>query len=117
MIHAVFFRDGERFTGFRASGHSGYAEHGSDIVCAAVSVLGCTCVNSLESVCGVTPDIAENDEGILTFTLPDQLGERQAHDAQVLMAALHQGISDVAQQYPKHVTLSYKNGGTYDDDP
>ena len=106
MIRTVFCRDGLRYTGFEARGHSGYAEHGSDIVCAAVSVLGCTIVNSLESVCGVTPDIAENDEGILDFTLPHPLDEHRAHDAQVLMAALHQGIADIAQQYPRYVTLS-----------
>ena len=106
MIRTVFSREGERYTGFRASGHSGYAEAGSDIVCAAVSVLGCTCVNSLESVCGVTPDIAENDDGILAFTLPHSLDVSRAHDAQVLMAALHQGISDIARQYPRYVTLS-----------
>ena len=106
MIRAVFSREGERYTGFRASGHSGYAEAGSDIVCAAVSVLGCTCVNSLEAVCGVTPDITENDDGILAFTLPHPLDGQRAHDAQVLMAALHQGIADIARQYPRYVTLS-----------
>ena len=106
MIEAVFFRKGERFTGFQASGHAGYADHGSDIVCAAVSVLGCACVNSLESVCGVIPAITANDDGILAFTLPDMPDEGQAHDAQVLMAALRQGIADIAGQYPQHVKLS-----------
>ena len=106
MIRAVFTREGERFTGFRASGHADYAEHGSDIVCAAVSVLGCTCVNSLETVCGLMPDITANDDGLLAFTIPHTPDPGQAHDAQVLMAALHQGIADVARQYPRHVTLS-----------
>ena len=106
MIRTVFFREGKRYLGFQASGHSGYAEHGSDIVCAAVSVLSCTCVNSLESVCGVVPVITANEDGLLAFTLPDTPDERQAHDAQVLMAALHQGIADIAGQYPQHVKLS-----------
>ena len=106
MIKAVFSREGERLIGVRITGHSGYADHGSDIVCAAVSVLGCTCVNSLEAVCGVTPQLAANDEGILDFTLPHSLDERQAHDAQILMTALHLGISDIARQYSRHVTLS-----------
>ena len=116
MIRAVFNREGQRYTGFQASGHAGYADHGSDIVCAAVSVLGCTCVNSLESVCGVTPDIAANDDGILAFTLPHSLDDGQAHDAQVLMAALHQGIADVARQYPRYVTLSIQERRENHDD-
>ena len=106
MIKAVFSREGERLIGVRITGHSGYADHGSDIVCAAVSVLGCTCVNSLEAICGVTPQLNANDEGILDFTLPHSLDDRQTHDAQVLMATLRQGISDIVQQYPRHVTLS-----------
>ena len=106
MIRTVFSCEGGRYTGFQASGHSGYAEHGSDIVCAAVSVLGCTCVNSLESVCGLIPEITANDDGLLAFTIPDAPDEAQAHDAQVLMASLHQGIADIARQYPRYVTLS-----------
>ena len=52
MISAVLFREDGRFTGFRAGGHSGYAEAGSDIVCAAVSILTCTCVNALKAYAG-----------------------------------------------------------------
>ncbi|MBQ4224751.1 MAG: ribosomal-processing cysteine protease Prp [Oscillospiraceae bacterium] len=37
MITANFFREDDSLTGFHLHGHSGYAEEGSDIVCAAVS--------------------------------------------------------------------------------
>ena len=37
MITIKLFKKGETITGFDVSGHSGYAEAGSDIVCAAVS--------------------------------------------------------------------------------
>ena len=44
----VFYR-GERIAGFRAKGHSGYAESGSDIVCAAVSAITQTaCLGLME---------------------------------------------------------------------
>ena len=65
MISALLLRNGDRFTGFRASGHSGYAEAGSDIVCAGVSVLGCTCVNSLESLLGVEVILKASEDGLL----------------------------------------------------
>ncbi len=35
------------------SGHSGYAEEGSDIICAGASTLFYTLANSLESICGL----------------------------------------------------------------
>ena len=37
MTRCEFFTQDERITGFSVSGHSGYSEAGSDIVCAAVS--------------------------------------------------------------------------------
>ena len=53
MTRCILFRDAEgRYTGFEVKGHSGYAEAGSDIVCAAVSILTTTCVNAMESVAG-----------------------------------------------------------------
>ena len=37
MTTVTFYTEGSRITGFDASGHSGYAEEGGDIVCAAVT--------------------------------------------------------------------------------
>ena len=37
MTKCEFFTEDDRITGFSVSGHSGYAEAGSDIVCAAIS--------------------------------------------------------------------------------
>ncbi len=107
MISATLLRESSGFSGCRISGHSGYDEAGRDIVCAAVSVLGCTCVNALESVCGVTPEILSNEEGLLAFDLPDRT-EAENEKAQILMRALKQGLSDLAEAYPRHVKLTIK---------
>ena len=37
MTTVTFHTQGSRITGFDAAGHSGYAEEGEDIVCAAVT--------------------------------------------------------------------------------
>ncbi len=107
MISAVLYRDGNRLTGYSASGHSDYAEEGSDIVCAAVSVLGCTCVNALESVCGVQVLMKENGPGILAFDLP-MLAAKEDREAQILMGALKQGLTDIQDNYPQNLHLSIK---------
>ena len=109
MISAVLFRDGSDLTGCRIEGHSGWASAGSDIVCAAVSILGCTCVNALESVCGVIPTITEYNEknGVLAFELP-VMTEAENGKAQILMGALRQGLEDLTAEYPQNVTLSIK---------
>ena len=109
MITAVLYREGENLTGCRIEGHSGWANAGSDIVCAAVSILGCTCVNALESVCGVIPEITEYNEkkGVLAFELPE-ITEADNEKAQILMKALKQGLDDLTAEYPQNVTLSIK---------
>ncbi len=107
MIEAVLYRDGETLTGFRARGHSGYAEAGSDIVCAGVSVLGCTCVNALESLLGIRVRLKGNEEGLLDFDLPPLSGEKEK-GARLLMGALGQGMSDLQESYPGYVHFEIK---------
>ena len=110
MIRAVLYRGADgQFTGYSAKGHSDYAEEGYDIVCAAVSILGVTCANSLESVCGITPEVLANDSGILQFRLPSSVSPEAMHDAQILFGFLHRGLADVAEQFPQDVNLSIQD--------
>ena len=108
MISAVLFRKGGEFTGFRASGHSGYAEEGSDIVCAAVSVLGTTCVNAMEKLLGVLAAVNENESGLLDFDLPEIPEAEKRSGAQLLMGALEQGLLDVQEAYPRYLKIQTK---------
>ena len=104
MISAVLYQGKDGLDACRITGHSGQAEKGRDIVCAAVSILGCTCVNAMETVCGIIPEITENDDGVLAFRLPEMTAEENAK-AQILMGALKQGLSDLAESYPRNITL------------
>ena len=108
MISAILYRKGGRYTGFRDRGHSGYAEHGQDIVCAAASVLEINCVNSLESLLGVRVSAeVEEETGLLSFDLPALEGETEK-GAQLLMGALGQGFSDLQEAYPGFVKFEIK---------
>ena len=108
MISAILYQGTDGLTACRITGHSGQAEAGRDIVCAAVSILGCTCVNALESVCGIIPLVTENEEGLLAFQLPEITPEENAK-AQILMGALKQGLTDLADAYPRNVTLTIQS--------
>ena len=108
MISAILYHGDDGYTACRITGHSGQAEAGRDIVCAAVSILGCTCVNSLESVCGLIPEVTKNEEGVLEFHLPEMTPEDNAK-AQILMGALKQGLTDLADAYPRNVTLTIQS--------
>ena len=108
MISATLYRGKDGLTACRITGHSGQAEAGRDIVCAAVSILGCTCVNAMESVCGIIPLVTENEEGLLAFQPPEITPEENAK-AQILMGALKQGLTDLADAYPRNVTLTIQS--------
>lgn len=103
MIRVTLRRAGEAYTGFEVKGHAGFAEYGKDIVCAAVSALTVTCVNALESVAGVKASVSVQD-GDMAVSLPPDAG----HDAQVILAAMVQGLRDTADQYPNHLQLTEK---------
>ena len=104
MISAVLYQGKDGLDACRITGHSGQAEKGRDIVCAAVSILGCTCVNAMETVCSIIPEITENDNGVLAFQLPE-LNPADNAKAQILMGALKQGLTDLAESYPRNITL------------
>ncbi len=104
MISAVLYQGRDGLDACRITGHSGQAESGRDIVCAAVSILGCTCVNAMETVCGIIPLVTENEEGLLAFQLPEITPEENAK-AQILIGALKQGLTDLADSYPQNVNL------------
>ena len=79
-------------------GHSGYATQGTDIVCAAVSVLFQTLVNSLTEY---TKDLVsariEPGDGALMWRGQCSKGARLLLDSCLL------GLRDVAEQYPEYV--------------
>jgi uncharacterized protein YsxB (DUF464 family) len=100
----VGYRDS--IVSLEADGHAGYASHGEDIVCAAISVLMQTAVNSLEAVAGLEYFIYEADEsGYMYIELPASMNEAKAHDADVIFRTVLTGLEGIADAYPKHIKL------------
>ena len=107
MIRIVAYRDNQsRWVGFSAAGHSGYAEEGSDIVCAAVSALTITCVNSLDALLGVTPEIEGGEDGRLKAMVTIPADTETAGRVQLLFDSLMLGLKQMAEDWPKYVKLS-----------
>ena len=61
MIQVTVHKKNQRIVSFEMTGHANFSEHGSDIVCAGVSALAITTVNSIEKLAGYQP-IVEVDE-------------------------------------------------------
>ena len=91
------------FTGFECLGHSGYADEGSDIVCAAVSILTFNFVNSCEKLLNIKTDVEERSkDAFLKVTVKDYSGE----DVQLLFRSLKLGLSEIEKNYKKYLRLT-----------
>lgn len=100
MITIALHRNKEfRLTGFEISGHSGYGEAGSDIVCAAVSALAQTALLGL----------LDYDEQHVQYEISDgALTVRVMKDGVVPQAILHTmelGLKEISKQYSEYVVL------------
>ena len=106
MTRCTLYVDGaSRITGFSIKGHSGYAEEGSDIVCAGISALVITTENALCQLVKLSPAERGGEDGFLEVMLPEKMTDTQIHDAQLLLSALHIGLENIAQAYPDYVRL------------
>ena len=107
MTRCTLFLDAaSRITGFSVKGHSGYADEGSDIVCAGISALVLTTDHALNRLVGISPVERGGDDGFLEVILPANMTESQMHDAQLLLSSLHIGLDNIAQAYPDFVRLT-----------
>ena len=109
MTSVTFFRQDDRLVGFRASGHTGYAEQGSDIVCAAVSALCQTAILGLRRVAGVpVEESVDEEKALLEWIMQDRFSPAQEHDAQILLRTLEEGVTDIKQQYPDFLRVIHR---------
>lgn len=79
---------------------------GSDIVCAAVSILMTTCVNALESVAGVAPLVERRErDAFMALTMPEVVGGQDLEAAQIVLRTGLQGFEDLSSAHPKHFRI------------
>jgi len=104
MTRCEFFTEGERITGFTVSGHSGYAEAGKDIVCAAVSAVVTMAEATINDVCGAKAKVrvGENDARI-TLKLPKSCDEEDT--VQAVLAGMMVTLIGLQEDYPDFIEV------------
>lgn len=99
MITAKYDRDGETHT-LSVNGHAGYADKGSDIVCAGVSAIVYALIGWLENNSEDTTFVSVDDsngEAVIACEGDDKVS------VAFYMAAI--GIENIANTYPAHVSI------------
>ena len=95
--------------GYSAIGHSGYAEAGADIVCAAISALTQTTLNGLANVLKAPVMFDQDDDGaFIEAKLTPEATENQVQQAQLLLVTLLEGLQAIQREYPRNLRIIFK---------
>ena len=104
MTKCEFYREGERITGFSVSGHSGYAEAGSDIVCAAISAVVTMAEATINDVCGAKAKVRVKEaDARVTLTLPASCDEEES--VQAVLAGMMIYLCSLRDDYPDFIEV------------
>lgn len=94
-----------RINGFTCSGHAGYSEKGTDIVCAGVSVLTQSAVLALEKLAGIKLKLKTDAKtGFMDCSwnnFPDKTGQ-----SDLLIGMVILGLTEIQKQYPDHLSVN-----------
>ena len=104
MTRCEFFTEDERITGFSVSGHSGYAESGADIVCAAISAVVTMAEATINEVCGAKAKVRVKDEQArVTLMLPAVCDEEDT--VQAVLAGMMLTLCSMRDDYPDYIEV------------
>ena len=104
MTRCEFFMDDDRITGFSVSGHSGYSEEGSDIVCAAISAVVTMAEATINDVLGAKAKVRVKDEQArITLTLPTSCDEEET--VQAVLAGMMVTLLSLQEDYPDFIEV------------
>ena len=96
--------DDDRITGFSISGHSGYAEAGQDIVCAAISAVVTMAEATINDVCGAKAKVrVKKEDARITLTLPTSCDEEDA--VQAVLAGMLLTLAGMRDDYPDYIEV------------
>ena len=96
--------ENDRINGFSVSGHSGYAEAGSDIVCAAISAVVTMAEATINDVCGAKAKVrVKEDDARITLTLPASCDEEES--VQAVLTGLMLTLAGMRDDYPDYIEV------------
>ena len=104
MTKCEFFMEEDRITGFSISGHSGYAEAGQDIVCAAISAVATMAEATINDICGAKAKVRVKDaDARITLTLPASCDEEET--VQAVLAGMMLTLCNMRDDYPDYIEV------------
>ena len=115
MTKIVFFRSGGSFYGFEEHEHSGYADAGEDVLCAAISAMTMLIINTVEVA--YASDVEYTiDEGATNIrvrskaALPEfEDDERKRYAVSGLFLSYYYQLNELVEEYYDHLEVDVKD--------
>ena len=106
MTTVSFHLEGSRIVGFDVQGHSGFADEGSDIVCAAVTSAVRLCECAINDVLGLEASVkVRQKDASISLKLPGGLGQTNESTCQTLLTALMVYLTELHEEYPENISV------------
>ena len=115
MTKIVFFRSGGSFYGFEEQGHSGYADAGEDVLCAAISAMTMLIINTIEVA--YASDVEYTiDEGATNIRVRSKAAlaefeddERKRYAVSGLFLSYYYQLNELVEEYYDHLEVDVKD--------
>ena len=102
MTTVTFLTEGKRIIGFDAKGHSGYAEAGSDIVCAAITSAVRLVDATVNDVLGLAASVKVHER---SGSIECGLSAAAESPCQSLLAGLMLYFTELHDEYPENIEV------------
>ena len=106
MTTASFTSDGSRLTGFTVRGHSGLADSGEDILCAAVTSAVRLTECAINDVLGLAASVkVRESDASISLRLPGSLGQAAESTCQALLTGMMVYFAQLHDEYPENIEV------------
>ena len=106
MTTVTFHTEGNRIIGFDSQGHSGYAEAGEDIVCAAITSAIRLVDATINDVMGLAASVkVREEEALISLRLPGGLAPTAESTCQALLTGLMAYFAQLHDEYPENIEV------------
>ena len=106
MTTITFRTENDRITGFDSQGHSGFAEEGEDIVCAAITSAIRLVDATVNDVLGLAASVKVRErETKIEFRLPGGLSASAESTCQALLTGLMVYFAQLHDEYPDNIEV------------
>ena len=106
MTTITFRMEGDRITGFDSTGHSGYAEAGADIVCAAITSAIRLVEATVNDVLGLAASVkVREQDASISMRLSGGLDPTAESACQALMTGLMVYFAQLHDEYPDNIEV------------